>query len=98
MVTLLLATPCGVLPTQAQDINALIQKFDEYYFAGRYAEAEQLARRALAIREKQLGPEHPDVVPYIMALAAAFGCPSSKYLRLVSVFNKRDSSSSLVSI
>ncbi len=29
---------------------------------------------------------------------ASLDCPSSKYLRLVSVFNKRDSSSSLVSI
>src|SRR5208283_5631638 len=28
---------------------------------GRYAEAEPLSQRALAIREKALGPEHPDV-------------------------------------
>ncbi len=28
---------------------------------GRYAEAEPLYQRALAIREKALGPEHPDV-------------------------------------
>ena len=28
---------------------------------GRYAEAEPLYKRALAIREKALGPDHPDV-------------------------------------
>jgi Tetratricopeptide repeat len=30
-----------------------------YRDQGRYAKAEPLARRALAIREKALGPEHP---------------------------------------
>ena len=28
---------------------------------GRYAEAEPLYKRALAIQEKALGPDHPDV-------------------------------------
>ena len=32
-----------------------------YHAQGKYAEAEPLYRRALAIREKALGPEHPDV-------------------------------------
>ena len=32
-----------------------------YYAQGRYAEAEPLYQRALAISEKILGPEHPDV-------------------------------------
>ena len=32
-----------------------------YRAQGRYAEAEPLHQRALAIREKALGPEHPDV-------------------------------------
>ena len=32
-----------------------------YKAQGRYAEAEPLYQRALAIREKALGPEHPDV-------------------------------------
>ena len=34
-----------------------------YRAQGRYAEAEPLYKRALAIREKALGPEHPDVDP-----------------------------------
>ena len=33
----------------------------EAYQRGQYAEAEPLFRRSLAIREKALGPEHPDV-------------------------------------
>ena len=32
-----------------------------YHAQGKYAEAELLYRRALAIAEKALGPEHPDV-------------------------------------
>ncbi len=32
-----------------------------YHAQGKYAEAEPLYKRALAIWEKALGPEHPDV-------------------------------------
>ncbi len=32
-----------------------------YGSKGKYAEAEPLHKRALAIREKTLGPEHPDL-------------------------------------
>ena len=32
-----------------------------YQSMGRYAEAEPLCQRSLAIREKQLGRDHPDV-------------------------------------
>jgi tetratricopeptide (TPR) repeat protein len=32
-----------------------------YYAQGQYAQAEPLYRRALAIKEKALGPEHPNV-------------------------------------
>jgi len=40
---------------------ALDTKAGELYRAGKYADAIQLARRALALREKALGPDHPDV-------------------------------------
>ena len=36
---------------------------------GRYAEAEPLYRRSLEIREKQLGPDHPDVATSLNNLA-----------------------------
>jgi tetratricopeptide (TPR) repeat protein len=37
------------------------------YKRGRYADAEPLYQRALAIREKALGPEHPDVAQSLKA-------------------------------
>ena len=45
-------------PTSAPSLNNLAEL---YRAQGRYAEAEPLYRRSLAIREKALGPEHPDV-------------------------------------
>ena len=37
---------------------------------GRYAEAEPLYKRALAIGEKALGPDHPDVAQSLNNLAS----------------------------
>ena len=45
-------------PNVASGLNNLA-KF--YYAQGKYAEAEPLFKRALAIWEKALGPEHPDL-------------------------------------
>ncbi len=39
---------------------------------GRYAEAEPLYKRSLAIREKVLGPEHPGVAQSLNNLAALY--------------------------
>ena len=39
-------------------LNNLAALYDNQ---GRYAEAEPLYKRALAIQEKALGPDHPDV-------------------------------------
>ena len=41
-----------------------------YHAQGRYAEAEPLYQRALAIREKVLGPEHPHVATSLENYAA----------------------------
>ncbi len=43
-----------------------------YYSLGAYAKAEPLFKRALAIREKVLGPEHPDTVTYLNNLAELY--------------------------
>lgn len=43
-----------------------------YRTQGRYAEAEPLYTRALAIQEKALGPEHPDVATSLTSLAALY--------------------------
>jgi hypothetical protein len=42
---------------------------DLYRDQGRYAEAEPLYRRSLTVREKALGPEHPDVAISLSDLA-----------------------------
>ncbi len=41
-----------------------------YHAQGRYAEAEPLYQRSLAIWEKALGPEHPDVATSLENYAA----------------------------
>ncbi len=43
-----------------------------YYQKGEYAEAERLYRRSLAIREKALGPDHPDVATSLDNLAELY--------------------------
>ena len=43
-----------------------------YYDQGRYAEAEPLHSRALAISEKVLGPKHPNLAPTLNGLGVIF--------------------------
>src|SRR5882724_11841925 len=54
------------------DALALIEQAHPLYDQGRYAEAEPLLKRALAIREKALGPDHPDVAMSLNTLAALY--------------------------
>ncbi len=54
---------------QAARVNAEAIKL---YEAGRYTEAEPLYERALAINEKELGPEHPDVVQSLKNLGSVY--------------------------
>ena len=43
-----------------------------YKAQGQYAQAEPLYKRALAIDEKALGPDHPDVAVSLNNLAALY--------------------------
>ena len=43
-----------------------------YYNQGQYAQAEPLLNRSLAIMEKALGPDHPDVAVSLENLAALY--------------------------
>lgn len=54
---------------QLMEANRLNQQVIQLYQAGRYPEAIPLAERALAIREKVLGPEHPYVAELLNNLA-----------------------------
>ena len=56
-------------PRLATSLNDL---GEVYLLQGRYAEAEPLLKRALAIRENALGPEHPKVATSLNNLAEAY--------------------------
>ncbi|HLL27491.1 MAG TPA: CHAT domain-containing tetratricopeptide repeat protein [Xanthobacteraceae bacterium] len=66
-----------VLPTAsfaqgADEASKLDDQADALYEKGRYAEAEPLYKRSLAIREKALGPDHPDVAASLNNLALLY--------------------------
>jgi hypothetical protein len=80
-----LATPVaaqkdeGATPVAQEDeAAALAARAAALQRAGKYSEAIPLEQQVLAIREKQLGPDHPDVERAIGALAFAYqkGMPS----------------------
>src|SRR5262245_54126113 len=54
---------------EAAQLNAQVMKL---YAAGRFGEAIPLAKKALAIREKALGPEHPNTVTSLNNLAELY--------------------------
>ncbi len=56
-------------PRAATSLNNLAAV---YHLQGKYAEAEPLYKRALAIWEKALGPEHPDVAQSLNNLALLY--------------------------
>ena len=54
---------------KSDDVSPLSNLAKLLQYQGRYAEAEPLYRRALQIREKELGSEHPDVAESLNNLA-----------------------------
>ena len=54
---------------EANDLN---QQVIQLYKQGRYSEAIPLAQRTLTIREKSLGPDHPDVAVSLNNLAELY--------------------------
>jgi len=57
---------------ELQEAERLNQRVVELYQQGKYAEAIPLAEKALAIREKVLGAEHPDVATSLNNLALLY--------------------------
>ena len=55
---------------KTKEANRLITQAIRHHRAGRYRDAEPLFLRALAIVEKALGPEHPDVATGLNNLAS----------------------------
>jgi CHAT domain-containing protein/Tfp pilus assembly protein PilF len=58
---------------QSSEANALNKRVFELYRAGKFVEAISLAQQVLAMREKALGPNHPDVAQSLYNLAALYG-------------------------
>ena len=58
-----------IIPMSRQSLNNLAALYDDQ---GRYADAEPLYKRSLAIWEKALGPDHPDVATALNNLAALY--------------------------
>jgi outer membrane protein assembly factor BamD (BamD/ComL family) len=58
---LLVATHACSTAQDVQSPENLNKEAQGYYNQGKYAEAETLFKRALALRENSLGPEHPEV-------------------------------------
>ena len=59
-------------PGELARATALDQQILQLYGQGRYADAIPLARKVLAIREKALGPDHPDLATSLNRLAALY--------------------------
>jgi CHAT domain-containing protein/Tfp pilus assembly protein PilF len=76
IVTAALVLTLGFAPpslAQSRKADELSRRVIELYQAGRYAEAIPLAQQLLAIREKVLGPDHPDVVVALNVLGWLYG-------------------------
>jgi tetratricopeptide (TPR) repeat protein len=71
----LLAVSLGLIaagPTALVEASRLDREAQQLNQQGRYAEAEPLYKRSLAIREKALGPDHPDVALSLNNLAGLY--------------------------
>jgi CHAT domain-containing protein/Tfp pilus assembly protein PilF len=69
LIGMFLAVPHAAFAQRRDDAAALNQKIVQLYSEGRYSEAIPIAQRALAIQEKALGADHPDVATALTKLA-----------------------------
>src|SRR2546422_10812580 len=73
VVLAMLLLGCGVMANVAStDTARLNHEVQSLYDAGRYNEAMPLADHTLRIREKTLGPDHPDVAASLNNLALLY--------------------------
>ncbi len=56
----------------SDDANKLVNQYMQLYKEGRYPEAIPIAEKAFAIREKTLGPNHPDTAESLNNLASLY--------------------------
>jgi CHAT domain-containing protein/Tfp pilus assembly protein PilF len=72
LVPLLLPQPIEAQTVELEEAKRLSQQVIQLYGQSRYAEAIPLAEKVVAILEKALGPDHPDVATSINNLAALY--------------------------
>ena len=72
LATILIVPASWSAEVTLEEARRLDAQVVQLYRAGRYAEAGLLAERSLAIREKTLGPGHPDVATSLNNLAALY--------------------------
>ena len=72
LLCLVLFVSCPGLAQDLDEAAALNQQVTQLYKQGRFSEALPLAQRALAIREKALGPDHPGVAESLNNLAVLY--------------------------
>jgi tetratricopeptide (TPR) repeat protein len=70
--TMLFGDPAIVSAQQTDLMNKLNKKLTELYNAKRYADAIPIAQQLLAIREKTVGPEHPEAAASRRYLAVLY--------------------------
>jgi tetratricopeptide (TPR) repeat protein len=93
LVSFLLAVPHVALGQSssvwhAVDATALSQQVIELSKQGRYSEALPLAHRALAMREKALGPDHVDVAVSLYLLMATLYQNQGRYADAEPLFKR----------
>ncbi len=66
---------------------SLTEEAKQYYRQGKYAEAEPLYQRSLAIRKKALGSEHPDVGQSLNNLAELYRA-QAKYIEAEPLYKR----------
>jgi tetratricopeptide (TPR) repeat protein len=73
--------------SQTKEVEALIEQYIKLEKQGRYSEAIPLAQRALAIFEKSLGPDHPNVAASLNNLAELY-LNQGRYADAVPLFKR----------
>jgi len=57
---------------QSGDLDVLNRQVEQFYRQGKYAEATEIAQRALELAEKTFGSDHPDVAKTLNNLAVLY--------------------------
>src|SRR6266851_4248860 len=91
---LLVAAPNVRLGQNLQEFETLNKKATEPFNAGKYEEAIPLVQRVLSMREKAVGPDHPDVAESLRILAGLhtrqgrYGDAEPLYQRSLAIFEE----------